>query len=65
MDLPTELSFRNYLTTTKERLLKQKFITYRKPKLSTTTKQVSKSLINTSSSAAQKAIQSLAKPSKA
>ena len=48
-------------TTTKERLLKPKYITYRKQKLSTTTKQVSKSLLNTSSSAAQKGIHGLAK----
>jgi hypothetical protein len=41
--------------------LKQKLITYRKPKLSTTTKQVSNSLLNTSSSAAHKAIKGLAK----
>ena len=47
-------------TTTKERLLKPKYITYRKPKLSTTSKQVSKSLLNTTSSAAHKAIQGLA-----
>ena len=48
-------------TTTKERLLKQKYINYRKPKLSTTTKQVSKSLLNTSSNVANKALQGLAK----
>ena len=44
-----------------ERLLKQKYITYCKPKLSITAKQVSKSLLNTSSSAAHKAFQGLAK----
>ena len=41
--------------------MKQKYITYRKPILSTTAKQFSKSLLNTSSSAAQKAIHGLAK----
>ena len=41
--------------------MKQKYITYRKPKLSTTAKQVSKSLLNTSSNAASKIIQGLAK----
>ena len=39
----------------------KKFITYRKPKLNTTAKQVSKSLLNTSSSAAHKTFQGLAK----
>ena len=34
--------------------MKQKYITYRKPKLINTAKQVSKSLLNTSSSAANK-----------
>ena len=41
--------------------MKSKYINYRKPKLSTTTKQVSKSLLNTSSSTGQKAIHGLAK----
>ena len=41
--------------------MKQKCITYRKPKLSTTAKQVSKSLLSTSSTAVQKAIQGLSK----
>ena len=41
--------------------MKQKYITYRKPKITTTAKQVSKSLLNTSSSAANKAIQGFAK----
>jgi hypothetical protein len=41
--------------------LKQKLTAYRKPKFSTTSKQVSKSLLNTSSSTTNKAIQSLAK----
>lgn len=40
--------------------MKQKYITYRKPKLSTTAKQVSKSLLNTSASATHKTIQGLA-----
>ena len=41
--------------------MKPKYITYRKPKLSTTTKQVSKSLLNSSSSVARKAIRSISK----
>lgn len=41
--------------------MKQKYITYRKPKLSTTTKQLSKSLLNTSSNATHAAIQGLSK----
>ena len=41
--------------------MKQKLITYREPKLTTTARQVSKSLLNTSTSAANKAIQGLAK----
>jgi hypothetical protein len=39
----------------------KKLITYRKPKVSTTAKQISKSLLNTSSSATNKVIRSLAK----
>ena len=41
--------------------MKQKYITYRKTKLSTTAKQVSKSLLNFSSHIANKAFQGLAK----
>ena len=41
--------------------MKPKHITYRKPKISTTVKQVSKSLLNTSSSLANKTIHGLAK----
>ena len=41
--------------------MKQQHITYRKPKLTTTAKQVSKSLLNTSSTASNKAFQALAK----
>ena len=41
--------------------MKQKYINYRKPKLSTTTKQVSKSLLNASSNAAHKTFKGLAK----
>ena len=41
--------------------MKSKYINYRKPKLSTTTKQVSKSLLNTSSNATNIAFQGLAK----
>ena len=40
--------------------MKQKHITYRKPKLTTTAKQVSTSLLNSSSNVANKAIQGLA-----
>ena len=41
--------------------MKPKYITYRKPKLSTTAKQVSNSLLNASSNAAHKTFQGLAK----
>lgn len=41
--------------------MKQKLITYRKPKFQTTAKQVSKSLLNTSTRATHKTFQALAK----
>lgn len=41
--------------------MKQKLVTYRKPKLGNTAKQVSTSLLSSSSNAANKAIQGLAK----
>lgn len=61
MYLSTEFQLYKLFNHNKERLLKQRPITYRKPKLTTTAKQVSNSLQNTSTSATNKAFRRFAK----